>query len=103
MRNSAKRANQKMAMADWTPSRKFGRPTYKNHAPFSVPVKWHSPESLRDRIYTVKSDVWSYGICLWELVTMGRQPYPGVEPEKMLRLLEDGYRMDRPANCSQQL
>ena len=69
----------------------------------TVPVKWLSPESLRDQVYTSKSDVWSYGILLWELVTLGRQPYPGVEGERQLAVLETGYRMQRPQNCSQEL
>ena len=73
----------------------------KNLVP--VPVKWLSPESLRDQVYTSKSDVWSYGVLLWELVTLGRQPYPGVEGERQLAVLETGYRMQRPQNCSEEL
>ncbi|OAD57019.1 Proto-oncogene tyrosine-protein kinase receptor Ret, partial [Eufriesea mexicana] len=68
-----------------------------------VPVKWMAPESLADHVYTSKSDVWSFGILLWELVTLGASPYPGVDVHNLYNLLKAGYRMERPANCSQQL
>ena len=64
-----------------------------------VPVKWMSPESLRDHLYTSKSDVWSYGVLLWEIVTLGAAPYPGVPPERLIPLLGAGYRMNRPTDC----
>ncbi|KAG7197801.1 hypothetical protein KM043_001615 [Ampulex compressa] len=68
-----------------------------------VPVKWMAPESLADHVYTSKSDVWSFGVLLWELVTLGASPYPGVDVHNLYGLLKAGYRMERPANCSQQL
>jgi proto-oncogene tyrosine-protein kinase Ret len=66
-------------------------------------VKWLAPESLRDHLYTSKSDVWSFGVLLWELVTLGSAPYPGILPERLLRLLSIGYRMDKPQNCTQEM
>lgn len=68
-----------------------------------VPVKWMAPESLADHVYTSKSDVWSFGVLLWELVTLGASPYPGVDVHNLYNLLKTGYRMERPLNCSQQL
>ena len=65
-----------------------------------VPMKWMAPESLTDHVYTTKSDVWGFGILLWELVTLGSSPYPGVSPEQLFRLLQSGYRMVRPRGCS---
>ena len=65
-----------------------------------VPMKWMAPESLTDHLYTTKSDVWGYGILLWELLTLGSSPYPGVSPEQLFRLLQSGYRMDKPRGCS---
>ena len=56
----------------------------------SVPVKWMSPESLQDYLYTSKSDVWSYGVLLWEMETLGASPYPGVPPERLIPLLAAG-------------
>ncbi|XP_044267158.1 proto-oncogene tyrosine-protein kinase receptor Ret [Tribolium madens] len=65
-----------------------------------VPVKWMAPESLSDHIYTNKSDVWSFGILVWELVTLGATPYPGIAVQNLFHLLRQGYRMERPDNCS---
>ncbi|XP_014203448.1 proto-oncogene tyrosine-protein kinase receptor Ret [Copidosoma floridanum] len=68
-----------------------------------VPVKWMAPESLADHVYTSKSDVWSFGVLLWELVTLGASPYPGVDVHNLYNLLKAGYRMEKPKNCSNQL
>ncbi|CAG0891255.1 unnamed protein product [Darwinula stevensoni] len=68
-----------------------------------VPVKWMAPESLVDGVYTSKSDVWSFGVLLWELTTMGASPYPGVPLENLVSLLESGYRMSRPTSSAPEL
>ncbi|KAG1705108.1 Proto-oncogene tyrosine-protein kinase receptor Ret [Nymphon striatum] len=77
--------------------------TYFKRSKSRVPVKWMAIESLEDNIYTIKSDVWSFGIVLWEIVTLGANPYPGVTPERLFHLLKSGYRMERPENCSTDL
>ncbi|XP_056372950.1 macrophage colony-stimulating factor 1 receptor [Hyla sarda] len=62
-----------------------------------LPVKWMAPESIFDCIYTVQSDVWSYGILLWEIFSLGRSPYPGViVNRKFYKMIKDGYKMDCP-------
>lgn len=68
-----------------------------------VPVKWMSPESLADHVYTTKTDVWSFGIVGWELITLGATPYPGIQPQSLYHLLRSGYRMERPENCSPEI
>ncbi|KAJ9576593.1 hypothetical protein L9F63_025512, partial [Diploptera punctata] len=68
-----------------------------------VPVKWMALESLADHMYTSKSDVWSFGVLMWELVTLGASPYPGVAVHNLFHLLKAGYRMEKPDNCSIQL
>ncbi|KAM4038801.1 macrophage colony-stimulating factor 1 receptor [Anomaloglossus baeobatrachus] len=62
-----------------------------------LPVKWMAPESIFDCIYTVQSDVWSYGILLWEIFSLGRSPYPGViVNRKFYKMIKDGCKMDCP-------
>ncbi|KAM3925832.1 macrophage colony-stimulating factor 1 receptor [Leptodactylus fuscus] len=62
-----------------------------------LPVKWMAPESIFDCIYTVQSDVWSYGILLWEIFSLGRSPYPGViVNRKFYKMIKDGIKMDCP-------
>lgn len=68
-----------------------------------VPVKWMAPESLADHIYTTKSDVWAFGVLCWELITLGASPYPGIPPQNLYTLLKQGYRMDCPINCSEEI
>ncbi|NXN26297.1 FGFR4 factor, partial [Nycticryphes semicollaris] len=68
-----------------------------------LPVKWMAPEALFDRVYTHQSDVWSFGILMWEIFTLGGSPYPGIPVEELFKLLKEGHRMDRPSNCTHEL
>ncbi|XP_013780560.2 proto-oncogene tyrosine-protein kinase receptor Ret-like [Limulus polyphemus] len=77
--------------------------TYLKKTKGRVPVKWMALESLEDHIYTSKSDVWSFGVVLWEIVTLGASPYPGVQLERLYHLLKAGYRMEQPDTCSDKL
>ncbi|KAH9519678.1 hypothetical protein Btru_003301 [Bulinus truncatus] len=62
------------------------------------PIKWTAPEAALRQKFSVKSDVWSYGILLYELMTKGRIPYPGMDNRTVLEQVERGYRMDRPGD-----
>ncbi|XP_067434847.1 KIT proto-oncogene, receptor tyrosine kinase b isoform X1 [Thunnus thynnus] len=62
-----------------------------------LPVKWMSPESIFDCVYTFESDVWSYGILLWEIFSLGNSPYPGMQVgSAFYRMIQEGQRMNRP-------
>lgn len=64
-----------------------------------LPVRWMPPESLRDGVYASSSDVFSYGVVLWEMATLASQPYQGLSNEQVLRFVIDGGIMERPDNC----
>ncbi|XP_014746077.1 PREDICTED: tyrosine-protein kinase Fgr [Sturnus vulgaris] len=63
------------------------------------PIKWTAPEAALFGRFTIKSDVWSFGILLTELVTKGRVPYPGMNNREVLEQVERGYRMQCPGSC----
>lgn len=69
-----------------------------------MPIKWMSVEAIRDRIFSVQSDVWAFGVTLWELFSLGTTPYPGIEVNNdFLQLLENGYRMECPKYANQEI
>ncbi|XP_052541096.1 fibroblast growth factor receptor 4 isoform X3 [Tympanuchus pallidicinctus] len=76
---------------------------YKKTSNGRLPVKWMAPEALFDRVYTHQSDVWSFGILMWEIFTLGGSPYPGIPVEELFKLLKEGHRMDCPSNCTHEL
>uniref|UniRef100_A0A671VMC4 receptor protein-tyrosine kinase n=1 Tax=Sparus aurata TaxID=8175 RepID=A0A671VMC4_SPAAU len=76
---------------------------YKKTTNGRLPVKWMAPEALFDRVYTHQSDVWSFGVLLWEIFTLGGSPYPGVPVEELFKLLKEGHRMEKPSACTQDL
>ncbi|RWS08270.1 insulin receptor-like protein [Dinothrombium tinctorium] len=68
-----------------------------------LPVRWMAPESLKDGVFTSQSDVWSYGIVLWEIATLASQPYQGLSNEQVLKYVMNGGCMTRPENCPERL
>lgn len=68
-----------------------------------LPVRWMAPESLQDGVYTSQSDVWSFGVVLWEMVTLASQPYQGLSNEQVLKYVIDGGVMERPDGCPDRL
>ncbi|RXM99933.1 Epidermal growth factor receptor [Acipenser ruthenus] len=65
-----------------------------------VPIKWMALESILHRIYTHQSDVWSYGVTVWELMTFGSKPYDGIPASEIAGVLEKGERLPQPPICT---
>ncbi|KAM8890940.1 insulin-like growth factor 1a receptor [Spinachia spinachia] len=68
-----------------------------------LPVRWMSPESLKDGVFTTMSDVWSFGVVLWEIATLSEQPYQGMSNEQVLRFVMEGGLLDKPEHCPDML
>lgn len=69
-----------------------------------LPIKWLALESLSDHVFSTYSDVWSFGIVLWELFSLSKVPYPGIDPnQELFNKLNDGYRMEKPPYANQEI
>lgn len=67
-----------------------------------LPIKWMAVESLTHKVFNTRTDVWSYGVTVWELFSLAATPYPGVElDETFIDRLLAGYRMDKPKHAPQ--
>ncbi|KAL5288792.1 htl family protein [Megaselia abdita] len=74
---------------------------YRKNTNGRLPIKWMAPESLQEKFYDTKSDVWSYGVLLWEIYSYGEQPYKNVATyEELLNYLHSNERLDQPPGCS---
>ncbi|RZF43417.1 hypothetical protein LSTR_LSTR001678 [Laodelphax striatellus] len=70
----------------------------------ALPVKWMALESIADRVFSTHSDVWTYGIVLWELFSLAETPYAGMDDfERLFHKLKLGFRMERPPNATSDL
>ncbi|TMS37056.1 hypothetical protein L596_004074 [Steinernema carpocapsae] len=76
---------------------------YRKKGNGRLPIKWMALEALDSHVYTVRSDVWSYGILLWEIMTMGGTPYPSTAMPELYSCLKKGYRMENPHNCPEEV
>ena len=76
-----------------------GDNAYTAHIGAKFPIKWTAPEGLAYNKFSSKSDVWAFGVLLWEIATYGKSPYPGVELANVYHLLDSGFRMECPESC----
>ena len=76
---------------------------YNAHPGTMIPAMWTAPEAAIYNIWSIKSDVWSFGILLTELVTFGSEPYPGMTPGEVLAQVQQGYQIPQPRGCPDRL
>ena len=76
---------------------------YKRKTESPIPVKWMAPETLFDRKFYQNSDTWSFGVLMWEIFTLGGNPYPSVPVEKLFDYLKEGNRMSKPMYCDEEI
>ncbi|XP_022182108.1 proto-oncogene tyrosine-protein kinase ROS-like isoform X3 [Myzus persicae] len=76
---------------------------YRKEGEALLPVRWMSPESLVDGVFTSQSDVWAFGVLLWEIMSVGQQPYPGLSNINVMYHVQHGGRLEKPINCPRTL
>ncbi|XP_029417218.1 ephrin type-A receptor 1 isoform X1 [Nannospalax galili] len=64
-----------------------------------IPIRWTAPEAIAHRIFTTASDVWSFGIVMWEVLSFGDKPYGEMSNQEVMKSIEDGYRLPPPVDC----
>ena len=97
-RNILVREGNICKVADFGMTRITGKDLTGEHS-----IKWTAPEALLYNRFTIKSDMWSMGVVLYEIITFGRTPYPGMTNEEVLEAVQLGYRMSRPTGCPEEL
>lgn len=68
-----------------------------------MPIRWMSPEALAHSLFSIKSDVWSFGILLWEIVTLGSTPYAGMGAHEVVNYIRQGNICCQPKHCQSEL
>lgn len=83
----------------------FETDVYEQKTRGAMPLRWMAPESISMNIFTTKSDVWSFGVLLWEIITLGSTPYPGLSASQVISNVTKGNIMSNPpvAWCTQDL
>ncbi|KAJ8033873.1 Tyrosine-protein kinase Src42A [Holothuria leucospilota] len=95
--------NNNCKVADFGLARVMIEGVYDSKVGTKFPIKWTAPEAANYHSFSIKSDVWSFGVLLTEIITYGRIPYPGMTNKEVLDSLERGYRMPCPPGCPNQL
>uniref|UniRef100_A0A8C2TBM1 Tyrosine-protein kinase n=1 Tax=Coturnix japonica TaxID=93934 RepID=A0A8C2TBM1_COTJA len=92
-----------LKISDFGMSRQEDDGVYSSSGLKQIPIKWTAPEALNYGRYTSESDVWSFGILLWETFSLGVCPYPGMTNQQAREQVEKGYRMSAPQKCPEEI
>lgn len=86
-------------LADFGLSRWIDERDYYSASPGKLPLKWMAPESINYRRFTSASDVWMFGVCMWEVMSYGVKPFPELQNNEVIDVIERGERLSRPSSC----
>jgi serine/threonine protein kinase len=76
---------------------------YASSSNTKLPIRWMSPETITHRLFSEKSDVWSFGVCLWEICTLGEVPYGCFSNTEVAKMIASGKCLARPKTCSKEI
>ncbi|XP_012662479.2 focal adhesion kinase 1 isoform X2 [Otolemur garnettii] len=98
-RNVLVSSNDCVKLGDFGLSRYMEDSTYYKASKGKLPIKWMAPESINFRRFTSASDVWMFGVCMWEILMHGVKPFQGVKNNDVIGRIENGERLPMPPNC----
>ncbi|XP_046766476.1 focal adhesion kinase 1 isoform X22 [Gallus gallus] len=98
-RNVLVSATDCVKLGDFGLSRYMEDSTYYKASKGKLPIKWMAPESINFRRFTSASDVWMFGVCMWEILMHGVKPFQGVKNNDVIGRIENGERLPMPPNC----
>ncbi|XP_042881298.1 focal adhesion kinase 1-like isoform X5 [Penaeus japonicus] len=90
-------------LADFGLSRWVEEQSYYKASKGKLPIKWMAPESINFRRFTSYSDVWMFGVCMWEILMLGVKPFQGVKNNDVIKRIENGERLALPEGCPPRL
>ncbi|XP_053565487.1 protein-tyrosine kinase 2-beta isoform X2 [Bombina bombina] len=99
VRNILVASNQCVKLGDFGLSRYLEEEEYYKASVTRLPIKWMAPESINFRRFTSASDVWMFGICMWEILSFGKQPFFWLENKDVISVIEKGDRLPKPELC----
>uniref|UniRef100_A0A8C3YGE9 Focal adhesion kinase 1 n=1 Tax=Catagonus wagneri TaxID=51154 RepID=A0A8C3YGE9_9CETA len=98
-RNVLVSSNDCVKLGDFGLSRYMEDSTYYKASKGKLPIKWMAPESINFRRFTSASDVWMFGVCMWEILMLGVKPFQGVKNNDVIGRIENGERLPMPPSC----
>ncbi|XP_068225529.1 focal adhesion kinase 1 isoform X3 [Palaemon carinicauda] len=90
-------------LADFGLSRWVEEQSYYKASKGKLPIKWMAPESINFRRFTSASDVWMFGVCMWEILMLGVKPFQGIKNNDVIKRIDNGERLALPPNCPPRL
>ncbi|CAF0802674.1 unnamed protein product [Rotaria sordida] len=98
-RNILMQSTDQVKISDFGLSRRIDADVYMQKSDSKIPVKWYAPEAISIGKFTTKSDVWSFGVTLWEMFSYAATPYGDMSGTDVYYFLQHGKRLERPSRC----